>query len=91
MFSFFGSLGGKILGGAIIAMVLSGGIFYAISGIKGCVRDHDNVQVLKETLQKTGEVQNEKAEIQRETEGLSDDELANSFHSAGGYRVRGKH
>lgn len=84
MFNFLGSLTGKILGGLILTVLFGGGLLWAVSGIKGCVRAKDRAAVLENALQKTGEVQDEKAEIQKETEQLSDEELADSFHAGGG-------
>jgi len=80
----FASLTAKLIGGVLAVLLLGGGLLWAVNGIKGCVRAQDKVAVLEDALQKTEEVQDEKAEIQQETRGMSDKELADSFHSGGG-------
>jgi hypothetical protein len=82
--NFFGGLVGKLVGGALVAVLVGGGLLWAVNGIKGCVRAQDKAAVLEKAAEKTQEVQDEKAEIQRETEQLSDQGLADSFHSDGG-------
>jgi hypothetical protein len=82
--NFFGSLTGKLLGGAIVTVLLGSGILYAGCSIKSCIRAQDRAAVAEKALEKTMEVQDEKAEIQQETHALSDQELADSFHSNGG-------
>jgi hypothetical protein len=80
----FGGPASKLIGGALVVLLLGGGLLWAVNGIKGCVRAQDKAAVLEKATEKTQEVQDEKAEIQRETEQLSDQGLADSFHSDGG-------
>jgi hypothetical protein len=82
--NFFGGLAGKLVGGTLVAVLVGGGLLWAVNGIKGCVRAKDKAAVLETSIEKTQEVQDEKAEIQQQTHGMSDQELADSFHSGGG-------
>ena len=70
------SLVGKAISLGLMLILLSGGGYFVVAKIKGCVRAEDRAATLEKAREQTQEIQNADQKSQQNLREMTDEELA---------------